>query len=303
MAGVISTGNHPKALWPGIKSWYGRMYEEHTEEQTNIFRQDSSDKQYEEMVELTGFGLAPVKPQAQATSYDSETQGDVSRSTHVAYSLGYIVTREELDDCQYEVVSKRRSQALAFSSRQTKENVGANVINRAFNSNFVGGDGVELISASHVTKTGLQSNHLSPAADFSETSMEDLIIQIMGATNSRGLKINLMPKKLHVPRQLWFEANRVYRSVLQNDTANNAVNVLNATNAIPDGIFVNHYFTDVDAFFLTNGIPSGLTCYNRIANQFTMDNDFDTENAKAKFYERYSFTWGDWRDIYGSPGV
>lgn len=300
---AITTGNHPKALWPGIKAWWGRVYDEHVTEYTDLFDEDTSERSYEEDVEVTGFGLAPIKAEGAAVSYDSETQGPVSRYTHSAYALGFIVTYEELQDNLYEKVGKRRAQALAFSMRQTQENVGANVYNRAFNSSFTGGDGVELLSTAHVTVDGNQSNHLTVAADLSEASLEDLIIQVMGATNSRGLKISLMPKKIIVPRQLWFETNRILGSVLQNDTANNAINVLKATNALPMGIAVNHYFTDVDAWFVRTNVPRGLIHYSREAVSFTQDNDFDTSNAKSKCYQRDSYFWTDWRTLFGSPGA
>src|SRR6185312_13083290 len=138
---VITTGSHPKALWPGIKEWWGRSYAEHTPEYVDLFDTETSDKAYEEDAEITGFGLAPVKNQGTAINYDTESQGSVTRYTHVAYALGYIVTYEELRDDLYEVVSKRRAKQLAFSMRQTKENVGANVYNRAFTAGYTGGDG------------------------------------------------------------------------------------------------------------------------------------------------------------------
>ena len=303
MAGVITTGNHPKALWPGVKAWWGRQYDEHQEEFVDLFDADTSTKNYEEDVQVTGFGMAPVKAEGASVQYDSETQGITSRYTHVAYALGYIVTREELDDNMYEVVSKRRAQALAFSMRQTKETVAANVYNRAFTAAYSGGDGKELLATDHPTLSGDQSNELATAADFSEASLEDLIIQIMGVTNERGLKISLMPRCLIVPRQTWFEANRVLKSTLQNDTANNAINALKATNALPEGIKVNHYLSDQDAWFVRTNAPRGMLHYQRTPIEFTQDNDFDTENAKAKNYERYSFGWTDFRGLYGSPGA
>lgn len=300
---VITSGNHPKALWPGVKAWFGRQYAEHQVEYTELFDMDTSDKSYEEVIELTGFGLAPAKAEGQGVQYDSETQGYLKRATHVAYALGYITTREERDDNQYEIVGKRRSKALAFSFRQTKETVAANVYNRATDSAYTGGDGKELLATDHPTASGSQSNELAVAADLSEASLEDLVIQIMGAQNSRGLRINLMPKKLIVPRQEWFNANRILKSVLQNDSAQNAVNALKATNAIPGGIVVNHYLTDPDQWFVRTNCPEGMVGYDRVKMEFSQDNDGDTMNAKAKGYERYSFVWGDWRSLFGSPGV
>ena len=303
MAGVITTGNHPKALWPGIKAIWGRQYNEHVKERTDLFDMDTSSQAYEEDFEVTGFGLAPVKDEGAGVQFDSETQGTVSRFTHIAYALGYIVTKEELDDNLYEQVAGRRTQALAFSMNQTQENVAANVYNKAFTGGSAGGDGADLIDASHPTRTGNQSNLLTTAAEISEAAIEDMIIQIMGAQNSRGLKINLMPQSLHVPRQQWFEANRILKSVLQNDTANNATNVLKATNALPKGIKVNHYFTSSTAWFIRTNAPRGMICYERKKAEFTKDNDFNTENAKAKAYERTSYYWSDFRGIYGTPGV
>ena len=301
---VITTGAHPKALWPGIKEWWGRSYSEHKEEWPDLFESETSDKAYEEDVEISGFGLAPIKPQGSAIDYDTEVQAAVTRYTHVAYALGYIVTYEELRDDLYEVVSKRRAKQLAFSFRQTKENVCANVYNRAFSSSFTGGDGVSMINSAHPTTTGgNQSNVLTTAADLSEASIENLVIQIMQALNGRGLKISLMPESIHVPTQLWFESNRVLKSVLQNDTANNAINVLRATGTFPRGIKVNHYFTSATAYFIRTNIPNSLTYFERDEISFDQDNDFDTKNAKAACYERYSGFWADFRGIYGNQGV
>lgn len=300
---IITTGSHPKALWPGIKAWWGRSYSEHVPEYPDLFELDTSDKAYEEEPEITGFGLAPVKPQGSQIFYDVEAQGPVSRYTHVAYALGYIVTFEELRDDLYEVVAKRRAQQLAFSMRQTKENILAAIYNQGFNSSFPGADGVQLFSAAHPTLSGNQSNLLTTAADISETAVEDMCIQIMQMVNNRGLKISGLPQSLNISTQNWFEANRIYHSVLQNDTANNAINVLRATGAFPKGIKVNHYFTSATAWFIRTNIPRGLQYFERDKITFDQDNDFDTKNAKAACYERYSAFWSDWRGAFGTPGV
>jgi len=300
---VIFTGNHPKALWPGVKAWFGVGYGEHPEEYRDLFDIESSGQAWEEDVMMKGFGLMPIKIEGMASTYQGQTQGYVSRYTHVAYSLGFIVTYEELKDNLYAKVAGSRAKALGFSKRQTKENVGANVYNRAFTAAYAGGDGLELLSTLHVSSAGTWSNELDPAADISEVALEDLCIQIMGATDENGLKIALQPQALIVPRQLWFEANRILKSTLQNDSANNALNVLRSTNALPGGIKVNHYFTDADAYFMRTNVTDGMKCYQRDSYDLMKDNDFDTDNAKAKTYDRYSFGWSDPRALYGSAGA
>lgn len=302
MAGVISTGNHPKALWPGVYAWFGAKYDEHPVEYTQIFDVKDSTKNYEEMVQSYGFGLMPIKPQGESTKYDSHGQGYTARFVHVAYSLGYIVTREELADNQYAEVSMSRAEELSFSVRQTEENVGANVLNRAF-ATYLGGDGKALCVTDHpLALGGTYSNVLSPAADFSEASLEDLSIQIMSAVNPRGFKISLTPKRLIVPVNLAFEVERVLKSQLQNDTANNAINALRTKGIIPE-IAVNHYLTDTDAFFVKTNAPKGLTWFNREMVEFKQDTDFDTDNAKTKAYRRFSALWGDPRGMYASAGA
>jgi len=217
--------------------------------------------------------------------------------------LGYIVTKEELDDNLYENVSKRRAAALAMSFRQTKENVAANIYNRAFNSTYTGGDAQPLCSTAHPnTSGGTFANKPTVDVDLSEASLEDATIAIMGFQNDRGLLINVMPKSLVVARQEWYNSNRILKSVYTPGSANNDINVLKATNAFPEGIVMNHYLTAPHAWFIRTNIMNGLKYYERVGIMFDQDNDFDTMNAKAKGYERYSFGWTDPRAIYGSNG-
>lgn len=300
---VITTGQIAKLLWPGLNARWGTKYAEHPEEWRDLVEVSSSDMAYEEDQELTGFGLAPIKPQGESTRYDTAGQGATTRYTHQAYSLGFIITHEALVDNQYEKIGMQRTGSLAFSARQTKENVVANIYNRGFNSAYTGGDGQPLFSTAHPTLAGSQSNRLAVDADLSEAALEDLVIQIGQATNSRGMKIAIQPRSLIVPVGLQFEAARILKSTLQSDTANNAINALKAMGAFPDGVKVNHYLTDSDSFYIRTNAPEGVKLFQREEIKFSQDSDFDTDNLKYKFYERYSTGWTDWRGAYGSPGA
>ena len=303
MPGVIATGNHPKALWPGVKAWFGVGYGEHSEEFNDLFDTYSSTQAWEEDVMTSGFPLAPVKREGSPRTYAGHSQVYVARYTHVAYSLGFIVTFEERLNNLYKKLANSRSKSLGFSMRQTKETVGANVYNRCTNGSYLGGDGVVLLSASHPSAAGNWSNILAPAADISEASLEDLQIQIMGATDHNGLKIALMGQTLHIPRQLFYETNRIMKSTLQVKTGDNTINALKATNALPGGIKMNHYFTDADQFFIRTNCPDGMKLYQRHKIDLEQDNDFDTKNAKAGSYDYYSFGNSDPRALYGSIGA
>jgi len=301
-AGVINTGSHPKLLWPGIKDIWGQVYDGHQTEYTDLYDTMDSDKAYEQDVQVTPFGLAPIKPEGQAGTYDSEFQGPVSTYQHIAYFLGYIVTFEELRDNLYKPVSTDRSRANAFSINVTIETVAAFLYNNAFSTTyFTTGDGAALCSASHVNTTGgTYSNILNPAADLSEAALEDACVQIMGYQNDRGLQISIMPESLHIARQEWFNANRILKSVLQPDTANNNINVLKATNAFPKGIKLNHYFTNSHPWFIRTNAPKGMKFYWRDRPMFDQDNDLETKNAKAGTYMRFSVGATEPRGIFGS---
>lgn len=300
---MINSSSFAKALWPGVNAWYGKAYSEYPVEYTKLFEKYSSSRAFEEDVGVTSFGLAVQKGEGQPITYDSERQAFITRYSHVVYALGFIVTREAFDDDQYDVIGQRKAQGLAFSMRQTKEVVAANVYNRAFNSSYVGGDGVSMINASHPNFAGgTWSNQIATAADLSEAALEQAVIDIAGFTNDRGLLIAVRPKTLVIPRQLMFEAKRLLSTDGRVGTDLNDVNALKSMGLFTD-VVTNHYLTDTDAWFIRTDVPNGLKYFERRADSFDMDNDFDTENAKFKATARYSFGWTDPRAIYGSPGA
>jgi hypothetical protein len=302
MSGIIATGSFPKALWPGVKKWYGQAYDDYQTEYDKLFEKFSSDKAWEEFVGKVGLGLAVVKAEGAPITYDTEQQGFTTRVQHVNYALGFIITKEMIEDDQYMVVGERRAKALARSLRHTKEINAANMYNRAFNTSYTFGDGKAMLVSDHPNVSGgTWSNILSTAADLSEAALEQASIDIAGFTDDRGLLIAAKPTKLVIPRQLVFEAERILKTSQRVATANNDINALKTMGIIPE-VVVNHFLTDSDAWFIRTDIP-GLAYVERRAASFDQDNDFDTENAKFKASERYSFTCYDPRSVYGTPGA
>ena len=301
MTQIITTGNHPKAMWPGIFKWWSSG-QEHPAQWTDLVAQETSDKAYEEMPEDIGFNLISTKSETGSITYQVDSQGPTSRFTHTAYAGGYMVSHEEMMDNLYAEVAKRRTQKLSRAARATHETVVAAMYNNGFSSSYVGADGVALFSASHPCANGNQSN-LDTAADISEAAVEDSITSIMNTTDSNGLKEKLTAASLHVATANWAEANRIVKSVLQNDTANNAVNVIRLTGQFPNGIKINNYFTDADAWFIRTDEPNALTHFQREPLSFSEDGAFDTKTQKYACYERYSVKWANWRGARGSQGA
>jgi len=304
MATIITTGAFAKALWPGVNAWWGKAYAEHRVEYTDLFDTFKSSRNYEEDVGIASFGLPFIKDEAQTVQFDAEVQAFTTRYVHIVYGLGFVVTREMFEDDLYKVVGEKRARALAFSMRQGKEVVAANVYNRAFNATFTGGDGVTLLNTAHpLVSGGTAFNQLATNSAISEAALEQASIDIMNYTNDRGLKIAVTPQSLIVPTQLVFEAQRILGSEYRVGTPNNDINALVVMNKFPMGIKVNHYLTSTTAWFIRTDVPDGMKYFERRGIEFNMENDWDTENAKYKATERYSFGWTDWRTLYGTPGA
>jgi len=298
---ITNTAAFGKALWPGIEAWYGKAYNEFKTEYTALFDKHSTNQHFTEDVGVVGLGLAKVKTEGSPVEYDGETQGFVTRYTPVEYALGFVITEIMMEDDLYNVVGEKRSKGLAFSMRQTKETVGANIYNRAFDNNYTGGDGLELCSALHINKSGGTWDNLA-ATDLSELALEQACIDIGKWTDDIGKKIAVRAKSLHIPIDLEFEAHRILKSTLRVGTADNDLNALYSMGKFQD-IQPNHYFTDTDAWFIRTDIQDGMKYVERRADYFKMDEDFDTSNAKYKSAGRYVFGWTDPRAIYGSAGV
>ena len=168
MSNVITSSSFAKLLWPGLNAIWGKEYNDYPVEWDRLFEKNTSDRAYEEDLGISSFGLANVKAEGAPITYDTERQGFTSRYNHVVYALGFIVTREMYEDDQYGKIGGQKAKALARSMRQTKETNGANIYNRAFDSNYLGGDGVSMINSAHPNVAGgTWSNQIAVASDLS----------------------------------------------------------------------------------------------------------------------------------------
>jgi hypothetical protein len=307
---VITTTSFAKSLFPGVNKWYGDEYNEFPVEFLKLFDKYDSKRNFEEDVGVSGLGLLSVKAEGAGITYDTTRQGFTTRFQHAAYASGFIVTREAYEDDLYDVVGKQRATSLAFAVRQTKEILAANVYNRAFNTSYVGGDAATLVasaggggSSTHPNIAGgTWTNGPTVAADLSEAALEQAHIDIAQFTDDRGLKIALHPKSLIIPVQSMFEATRILKGDWQVNSAERNVNAMKTMGLVPE-IVVSHYLTDADAWFIRTDCKDGMKYFERRADEFTTDDDFDTENAKFKATFRASWGWTNPRGIYGSPGA
>ena len=296
---AISRSQLVKELEPGLNALFGLEYNRYENEHAEIFATETSDRAFEEEVMLSGFGSAPVKSEGAGVTFDQATESFTARYTHETIAMAFAITEEAIEDNLYDRLAGRYTRALARSMANTKQVKAANVLNNAFNSSFTGGDGVELCSRLHpLANGGTLANELATAADLSETSLD-----IAAFVDERGLKIAMQGRKLIIPKELQFTAERIMKSPQRVGTADNDINAMANMGMIPEGYRVNHYLTDTDAFFIMTDAPNGLKQFVRAPIKTAIEGDFDTGNVRFKARERYSFGFSDPRGIFGSPGA
>jgi len=302
---AISRSQLVKELEPGLNALFGLEYNRYDNEHTEIFMTESSDRAFEEEVMLSGFAGAPVKQEGAGVVFDQANETFTARYTHNTVALAFAITEEAIEDNLYDKLAGRYTKALARSMSHTKQVTAASVLNNAQKSSgYNGGDGVSLINASHPLATGgTFSNVLATAADLNETSLEQSLIDIAGFVDERGLKIALSGRKMIIPKELQFTAERLMKSPLRTGTADNDINALRSMGMVPEGYRINHFLTDTDSFFILTDAPNGLKHFVRSPIKTAMEGDFDTGNVRFKARERYSFGWSDPRAIFGNGNL
>ena len=292
-----------KQLNLGLNTVFGMEYDRYPEQWRALYSTEQSMKAFEEDVQMIGFGAAPTKAEGAMINYDSGREGFVSRYVHETVALAFAITEEAEEDGLYGSLGAKYARALARSMQQTKEVKGANVFNNATGTS-VGGDGVSLLNGSHpLGGGGTASNTLATAADLSETSLETILVQISTAVDDRSIPVALSGRKLAVPPQLVFIAERILKSNLRPGTADNDINAMRNMGMIPEGVVVNQRFTDPDQYFILTDCPDGMKHFVRAPIKKAVEGDFETGNLRYKVRERYSFGFTDWRGVYGSEGA
>jgi len=300
---AISRGQLVKELEPGLNALFGLEYKNYASEHADIFDTENSDRAFEEEVMLSGFANAQVKAEGQGVVFDSANETFTARYTHETIALAFAITEEAVEDNLYDRIASRYTKALARSMANAKQVKAANVLNRAFNSSYTGGDSKELCATDHAIVAGTEQNELSTAADLNETSLEQALIDIAALTDERGLKIAARGVKMIVPSAGQFTAERLMKSQGRVGTADNDINAIKSMGMIPQGYRVNNYLTDTDSWYITTDVPNGMKHFDRAPLTTKMEGDFDTGNVRYKARARYVFGVSDPRGIFGVEGA
>lgn len=294
---MISSGSFNEVLFPGLREIYGLGYTQFEKQYDGVFEILTSTKAVEDDMNVAGFGLAQVKDQGAAISYDIAYQGWKTRYVHTTYGLGFKVPRELYDDDLYNIIN-RLPASLAKSVAQTEETINANHLIRSFSgtSAYYGADSKDLCATDHPTVIGGSfSNEMSTPATLSVTALETAYIGVGAYVDGRGLKMNARATELIIPLNLEWTAKEVLKSEKRPEAANHAINP--AKGFVPYRVM--NWLTSTTNWWLKTDVPNSLIHFWRRRPEFSNDNDFDTENAKYKVVFRFSSGWSDPRGLYG----
>lgn len=304
MAGSIMRSTQFRSIVePILNQSFDGVYDQRADEYKQIFTEENGiNRAYHEEVVLYGMGAAPVLPDGQPVTYDEGGQLYVKRYQYDVYGLAFALTKVLVEDGDHIRVGSTMSKHLAQSMTETLETVTANHLNRAFTTGYNGGDGVPLVSASHPVIGGVQSNVLTSAA-LSQTSLEQALIQIRQAQDSRGKRIRLTPKKLVVHPSNMLQAEVLLKSVLRAGTNNNDLNPIKSSSSLMDNAVVLSRLTSPTAWFVQTDARDGLKVLWRRKIEKGMEGDFETDSVRYKSTMRFGSGWTDWRQVYGNSGA
>ena len=303
MAGVTMRSAQFRAVVePILNQAFDGVYDQRADEYKQIFSEENGiARSYHEEAVLYGLGAAPVLPDGQPVTYDEGGQLYVKRYVYDVYGLAFALTQVLVEDGEHIRVGSTFSKHLAQSMSESLETITANHLNRAFNSSYKGGDGVELCSASHPSLVGNQSNLLTSAA-LSQTSLEQGLIQIRQAADARGKKIRVTPKQLIVHPSNMMVAEVLLNSVLRSGTNNNDLNPIKSAGMVKDSVTLSR-LTSATGWFLQTDARDGLKVLWRRKLKKAMEGDFETDTIRYKSTMRLASGWTDWRAVFGNAGI
>ena len=304
MATPMRSTDFRSVVEPILNEVFDGVYQQRADEWNMVFREQKGiPRNYHEEPVLYGFGAAPELPDGMAVSYQSGGVLFLQRYLYKVYGLAFSLTKVLVEDGDHIRIGQTYAKHLAQSLIETKETLGANILNRAFNSAYPGGDGVALVSTAHPIVNGTFSNQLTTPAALSQTSLEQLLIQIRNAVDNNGKRIRLTPRKIVTGPSNVFQAETLLKSVLRSGTADNDINPVKSMGLLSEGQANLSRITSTTAWWIQTDAPEGLKLLMRRGLEKSMEGDFETDSMRYKATERYVFGWTDPRGIFGTAGV
>lgn len=169
-----------------------------------VYRQKSSSKAQETMLEMAGPGLASEKPEGQEMATGDLTEGYIGTFFHRTYALRLIISEEAVEDTRYKEILQL-ARRLKGSCMMTQQYDAANMFARGWNTSYtINSTGLPLFSASHtLANGGTFANTLSTPLAPSMAALIEVETEVRRQVNHQGLPGTYRIDRIVCPVDLW----------------------------------------------------------------------------------------------------
>ena len=309
----------PQLMQPGMKKIYfdALEYQLKQSDYPKVFKEENSDSEYEQEMEMAGISALQEKPENAPTAYTEMLQGGSKRYIHLTYSLGIRTSKELMDDDKYGLV-KKGPVLLARSAAFTEEMIAWYVFNNGFTSNVQAVDNNPLFYNTHPLLGGVPATNLAPGAanvittggtwpnrpatdiDFSVAGLQLATNHAARMVDNMGFPIRLRWKYVVTPPELRFLVREVLGSSGKPYTADNTINSL-----LPEDykhMEIPWLNSASSWFMVADKEDHSLRVYHRERPKTIFDDDFDSDALKQKTRLRMSAGATRWQGVWGTQG-
>lgn len=300
MAGPIINEGWADALEPGIREWFWLGANRRPTLREQMFNVIPGTKETEH---FENFGA--IAPDAwrnyQRSGKVSNVGFDRGYKTNITpgeFIVEMDVARKFIEDNQYPQIMNPIQQ-LGDSFTLLQETDAASVFNNAFSASYLGGDAVALCSDSHPNGpdvSGTQDNNGTML--LTKDNLETTRLAMQAFKDDKGSLVACTPDTILVPPALEVTAQVIVKSMLDPNSANNAINArANAYNVVRWD-----YLTDSNAWFLIDStrMKMSLLWVDRVPLSIRQKTQDTTVFATWIARSRYGYGWTDWRWVYGN---
>ena len=259
--------------------------------------QKSMSHHFEDDLEIGGPGLASEKAEGAAMALGTIKEGSLTRYFARTFALKMSVTEEALEDQEYDKVIDA-ARRLKRAMDKTVDVDCTLLLMRAFDSNYVGGDGQPLASANHtLPHGGTFSNVMATPMSPSRSALIVATTAIRKMPGHDGIIEGYEPKKIVCPVDQWAVWGEVLGSAKAPEPGQfNAINVVqDLVSVVP----IKYWTNTTTNWGIITDADNGLNLRWRRKPRSNTWKDNDNTTMQYGQTARWSRGWSDPRGFYG----
>lgn len=295
--------NFGKLLEPGLRKIFYETYKEKPEQFSKIFNMETSKKAMETDYGMGAFGDWTKRASSlDNVAYQKFSAGKERTYVHEAFTSGFQVERELMDDEQYRVL-KKMPKALARSCRASIEKNAIKILSGAFTG--TGYDGKPLCAKDHPLLDSEATCSNLVEGELNRENLKKALLLMRQTKDEAGNLVQMKADTLIIPPELEDTAVRLLHTAKLPGGNDNDTNEYIASHGLK--IVVMDYLSGEEGgetmWFVQDSSQHEMNFFWRIKPEFKWAEEFDNFIAKYRGYCRYSYGYSDFRGIVGSKGA